>query len=59
MEFTKDELKTLKAILKTESFTTEDLIKEEEEESTKAELEDYLVEVNALLEKITQEYNKK
>ena len=42
----------LKGIVRTEVFTTEDLVKKEKHADSKKELEEYLVDLNSLLEKI-------
>ena len=52
MDFTKEELGMLKGIVRTEVFTTEDLVKKEKHADNKKELEEYLVDLNSLLEKI-------
>ncbi len=52
MDFTKEELGMLKGIVRTEVFTTEDLVKKEKHADSKKELEEYLVDLNSLLEKI-------
>lgn len=56
MDFTKEELGMLKGIVRTEVFTTEDLIKKEKHAADKEELEEYLSDLNSLLEKIITEY---